>query len=565
MRGRAHPLATVPPWLLGVLCSTPLAVAYLPIRPPAADLAAATYRSDLFTRNGFQLWDNGWYGGHHLPGYSLFAPALGALLTPRGCLAISAVLAAGLFGALARRGFAPVAAQAATAWFAIGFGVELVSGRMPYDLGVAVGLAALLALAGALRFSSSDAGGAGARGRSMPTRSPLTRSALRRPVPPSRVLTAVALVLAALTGLTSPVAGAFLALAGVAIALATAAHGRGVAFAAAALIPVLLLQLAFSEGGYEPFAASAFWPALAGTLLVMVLLAREGQRLLAVGAGLYALALVASYATHTAMGGNAARLGPLVAGPLLVGVLWQRRALLLAVLTPLLLYWSVVTPVRDLVDLVGDPSVHAAYYAPLLDELQSRSGARPLRVEIPLTAAHWESDYVAARFSLARGWERQLDTHYAAPFYAPLLTPAAYLAWLRDNGVDYVALPDVPLDHAGQAEGRLIAGGLPYLVPLWRSIHWRLYAVRGATPLASAPATLTSLRSDGFSLSLSRAATALVRVRYTPYWAILSGRGCVGPAPGGWTAVSTSAPEQVVVGIRFALGRIRATRSRCVE
>ena len=54
------------------------------VAPLSADLAAAGYRSDLFARAGFTLWDNGWYGGHHLLAYSLLAPALGALL---GCAA----------------------------------------------------------------------------------------------------------------------------------------------------------------------------------------------------------------------------------------------------------------------------------------------------------------------------------------------------------------------------------------------------------------------------------------------------------------------------------------------
>ena len=48
---------------------------------------------------------------------------------------------------------------------------------------------------------------------------------------------------------------------------------------------------------------------------------------------------------------------------------------------------------------------------------------------------------------------------------------------MRENHVAYVALPDVRLDEAGQAEGALIARGLPYLREVWRSAHWRLYAL----------------------------------------------------------------------------------------
>ena len=61
--------------------------AYLVLAPPSADLAAQDYRADL----GLVLWDNGWYGGHHMPGYSVLFPPLAALLGPRLVGALSAV------------------------------------------------------------------------------------------------------------------------------------------------------------------------------------------------------------------------------------------------------------------------------------------------------------------------------------------------------------------------------------------------------------------------------------------------------------------------------------------
>jgi len=80
--GRASPPRSwrVPPaWLLTAF----LGAVYLVIAPASPDLAAASYRSYLFGRFGFLLWDNSWYGGHHLPAYSLLAPALGDALAGR--------------------------------------------------------------------------------------------------------------------------------------------------------------------------------------------------------------------------------------------------------------------------------------------------------------------------------------------------------------------------------------------------------------------------------------------------------------------------------------------------
>jgi hypothetical protein len=478
----ARPLGTA------LAVAIPLTIAYLILAPAAGDLAAATYRSGLFARAGFTTWDTGWYAAHGywLPSYSLLSPALGALLGVRTLLVLSAVAASILFALIAERLFSPAAARVAAAWFALGMCVSLLSGRVPYDLGFAVGLGAVLAAIDG-RFG-------------------------------------LALALAVLTSAASPVAGVFLALAAVAGALGLAFAGnevsvrssslRCVALAGAAIAPILILSLAYPNGGYEPFAASAFWPALAGTLLIALLLPTgplgdTGRLVVRVGAALYALALIAAYAIHTPMGGNAARLGPLLAGPLLAGVLWERAAsgtatdggagpsrqssssqgtrtprhprALLAALAPVLLYWQLVTPIRDYSSIAGDPSTKASYYAPALAELRALTHDKPTIVEVPLTKAHWEAAYLAGHdgVKLARGWERQLDTRYAAIFYRPPLSPSIYRAWLAENKVQYVALPDAPLDKAGVLEGALIAHGLPYLRELWHSQHWRVYRAIG--------------------------------------------------------------------------------------
>ena len=163
-------------------------------------------------------------------------------------------------------------------------------------------------------------------------------------------------------------------------------------------------------------------------------------------------------------------------------MLWERHRALLLALAPVLLYWQLATPIRDYSSIAGDPSVNASYYAPVLAELQRLRHERPTIVEVPMTAAHWESAYLAGHdgIELARGWERQLDTRYAAIFYRKTLSAAAYRAWLSENRVVYVALADVRLDQAGRLEGELIARGLPYLRELWHSAHWRLYRVVGS-------------------------------------------------------------------------------------
>ena len=418
--------------------------------------------------------------------------------------------------------------------------MELLSGRVAYDLGLAIGLLALLALQ---------------RGH-------------------PRAASAAAL----LTSLASPVAGAFLALAGLAAALAGAGNLRAgpgrwaTALVAAALAPILVATVAFPEGGWEPFAPSVFWPGVAGIVAIALALPRIAGELrpgtagaLRRGAWLYAAALVGSYLLRTPVGSNAARLGELVATPLVAGALWERRRLALALLAPVLLYWQLETPLNDFAALAGDRSVSASYYAPLAAELSRLSAGAPLRVEIPQMGAHWEAVYVprASSIMLARGWERQLDTRYAALFYRAPLTAAAYRGWLAENAVSYVALPDARLDFSGAAEGRLIAAGLPYLREVWRAAHWRLFAVRDAQPLAQPPARLRLAGPDAFGLRVPGRGRFEVRLRFTPYWALLRGSGCVSEAPGGWTSVRADAAGSIRVGIDFSPARILEHGPRC--
>jgi hypothetical protein len=570
----------MPPWLLGIALAAPLAAAYLIVSPPSGDLAAATYRSDLFARAGFTIWDNGWYAGHALPAYSLLAPALGAWLGLRVLLALSAVLAAALFGLLASRRLPPRAARAATLAFAFGFCAELPSGRVPYDLGAAVALAGAIAIAGAADSDSASASESSGAARAA---TPLAATA----------------ALAILASAASPVAGAFLALAGVAVAIVALQQRRrsGVLAGAAAAVPalayILLLALAFPEGGYEPFAAGAFWPELAAAVAIAALLPQgclspTARRTVRIGAGLYALALCASFLIRTPMGGNVVRLGAMFGAPIVVGVLWtgggaspRARAglslrgrrntgrLVLAMLAPLLLYWQTATAIDDQIALAGDPTVHASFYAPLRGELLRLAGGHPIRVEVPLTNAHWESAYLpGGPISIARGWERQLDTRYDRLFYRPRLSVSAYRRWLASNAISFVALPVAKLDSAGRQERRLIDSGPPYLRQVWSSARWRLFAVLGATPLAQPPARMLAVGTDSFTLRAPRAGSYEVRLRWTPYWIPThptSAAACVSRAPDGFTDVRVRRAGTVRVGAAFSLGRLFADGPRCAD
>src|SRR5262245_12980425 len=88
-------------WVLAPILAA--AIVYVVVEPPTTDLAAQTFRSDLFASHGFLIWNNYWYGGHYLLGYSVLFPPLGATFGVAEVGAASAVVAAALFALLTER------------------------------------------------------------------------------------------------------------------------------------------------------------------------------------------------------------------------------------------------------------------------------------------------------------------------------------------------------------------------------------------------------------------------------------------------------------------------------
>jgi hypothetical protein len=509
------------PWSLACIALASLtAGVYVGIHPASPDLAAQAFRADLVADHGLVIWDGQWYGGHSTPGYSVVAPAIAAALGLWITGALTIVVSAVLFARLVGDRFG-TGGRVGALWFAVGVGSSVFSGRLTFALGVAVGLAALLAAQADRRALGGG--------------------------------------LSVLTMLTSPLAGAFLALVSAARAIVT--RGRGdMVVAACALLSGLALTAAFPERGAQPFGEPALQWILLITLAGFVAIPRE-HRALRVGIVLYAAAAVAAYAIDTPVGNNVARLGALFGGPVAACVLWP-RPLILGLLALPLLSWQWARPVIDVQAAANDPSTERSYYTPLLDALRRQPPMPIGRLEIPITHNHWEATYVASKVALARGWERQLDRHVNGLFYRQGLTAASYRAWLDRLGVRWVALPDTRLEGASYPESFLIRGGLPYLTPVWHNRHWQLFAVRQPAPLVRGPARLTAMTIDSFTLRANRPGHVRVTVHWQPYWALTSGRGCVYPA-GEWTGVRTHGAGTIRVATAFAIQRIGARSPRC--
>jgi hypothetical protein len=500
-------------WLPAVALSSALCLLMIAWSPPVGDLAAQVFRAELFERAGLAIWNGSWYGGHYTLTYSVLFPPLAALLGPQVVGMLSVVSSSYLFDRLVRDRWG-AEARWATLWFAAGVVTLLADGQLTFALGVAFALASLRCLQ-------------------------VGRGAL-------------AVLAAAGCALASPVAAVFLAL---------------------TVVP----NLAFPEPGQFPFVFSSYiaipaW--CAGALILTQGVRDEERQLRRVIAG-YAIVATAIWLVPNALGGNAVRLGALFGGPVLAAVLLSRRPRptvptwffgpLLAAAIVGSLYWQVTASVSEIARTVGDPATARAYFEPATRWLRAH-GAEGTRIEVPPTENHWEAAYLAPRFELARGWLRQLDTTRDDIFYGSEdLTHRAYSTWLRGNAISYVALPDARLDYSSTAERRLIISEPSYLDLRFQSRHWRIYAVRNPKPLVApigpgrsglGPGRAETLwvGRQGFALHVTEPGEFLVRVKFTPYWSIARGAGCI-LHHGDWTVARAARPGVFRVSADFSLGR----------
>jgi hypothetical protein len=472
-----------------------------------ADWPAQLLRLEIVERDGPAVWNNLWFAGHHTPGYGILFPVLGAVLGATAVAIASCIVAAGSFHFLVRG--AGRRSTAASVVFAAGTVVNVAVGRLTFALGLAIALAALAAVRHRRRW--------------------------------------VATVLVVATAPASPVAAMMLALALAAWGL----HEKRtwlLGLAAAAAAPVAAAALLFPQGGRFPFLPGAFaWSIVVAAIIV----GATDACVVRLGAGLYALACTATFLVPNPLGANATRLGMFLAAPVIVLTARRLRSPHIAIALAAMVWWQ-WSPAFDGVARAGlDPSSAAAYHEPLVDAVLA-AGDPEGRIEVVPTRRHWETVYVASELPLARGWERQLDIGRNAIFYEPGLDPDTYHRWLRDHAVQFVALADVPVDPSAHQEAALVRNGLPFLEPVWRNAHWRLWRVVDAEPLVEGPARLVQVGATEIVLDVKAAESVLVRVRYSSHWS-LDRTGCVEASPDGWTIVR---PEQLGrVSLRPVLAR----------
>ena len=522
---RAHSLLREAMFAAGSAAS--LAVLLFWLGPPGNDLAAHVYQRTVFLHDGFQLWNNFWYGGRYsFVTYSVLYYPLAALFGIKALAVASIATAALAFAFVVGRQWGPLARWSSRT-FAVVWAGLVISAAFPFALGFALGLLALWALQAGKRWRFG--------------------------------------ILAVLTAAASPLAFLLLAIFLLGIGLGMLERRRRL------LVPALivggvgmvefLLTRVFPDGGRYPFTKFELTAVLVFCGLGAALTWRvEHARMIRWFFVAYGLACLGTFVVASPLGENIVRVR-FAALPIAVLVLslrgWRPMpvaavALLLAAAWNLSPHaWSYSRARSE------HPAAQEAYWQPAVEFL-SANLTPSYRVEVVDTVGHWAAVYLPrADIPLTRGWFRQDDFPQNEVLYDRLDGPT-YINWLRNLGVRYVVLTDAPTDYSAKQEALLIQSGRTALVPVLRSPHMTIYSVPHARPIVTGPgsAQLVELAQTHIVLNLSSAGLYRLAIRYSPYWSAVG--ACVTPGDDGMIRLDSFQPGQVLLQFKVKARRALA-------
>jgi hypothetical protein len=494
--------------------------------PPGNDLAAHVYQRTVFLHNGFQLWNNFWYGGRYsFVTYSVLYYPLAGFLGIKPLAVASIATAALAFTVVVGRQWGPLARWSSRT-FAVVWAGLVISAAFPFALGIALGLLSIWALQAGKRWRFG--------------------------------------ILAVLTAAASPLAFLLLTIFLAGIGLGMLERRRRL------LVPTLivmgvgvsefLLTRAFSDGGRYPFSTFELFSILlfctiGGALTWQV----ESARMIRWFFVAYAVASVVAYAVASPLGENIARVR-FAALPIAVLVLSLRSWRPLPVVALVLVlagFWNLSPHAWSFSRASVEPTAHEAYWAPAVSYLREHL-TPSYRVEAVDTSGHWAAVYLPrADIPLTRGWFRQDDFPQNEVLYDNM-TGTTYRAWLRSLGVRYVLLTDAPTDYSSKQEALLIHNGRSGLIPVHNTRHITIFEVPKPRPIVTGqgPARMIRLGQTQMVMEVSSPGHYRVAVRYSPYWSAVNKSGCVSKGDDGMLRVDAQRRGRIVLQFK-----VKATRA----
>lgn len=454
--------------VVAILAATPALLILLVLRPIPPDMAAQLARADVSGLNPTASWWTSWYGGITTPSYSLITPILMHWI---GCQNVGVVSAAVTIACCLRL-LPERNLRLSAALVSFGATANVLSGRITFALGAAFGALTLVAIQKNRRK--------------------------------------VAIALTVLTTVTSPLAGMFLVVIGI------AAHGRKATLhrVAPLTVPVLVsggvVALAFPLSGIMPISHREV---LAGASLPLLAFAACTNSTIKRAAVLLGIGTIVCALTPNPIGGNILRLPVLFAAPAIVATSQRKKAI--AVIVSFAALAELLTVTSEDIALGHSPSASESFYAPLVANIPEREQPSH-RIEVLSPDSQGAAYYVSQHMPLARGWERQVDVKRNPLFYDKhALTPESYRTWLDSLAVAWVAVPSVGVDYGYSSEANLLRNSqLPYLTPIWRNNDWILYAVDNPSSMTSGPAQVSNITAHTIRLNAAQAGSGLLKVSW---------------------------------------------------
>ena len=512
-----------------------LAAVLVWVGPPGVDLAAHAYQRTFLLHNGFAVWNNFWYGGRYsFVTYSFLYYPLAVLFGIKA-LAVATIAAAALgFTLVVWREWGPVA-RFSSRTFAVLWAGTVLSAAFPFALGAALALLSLSALQQGRR----------------------------------RIFAALVI----LTLLASPLAFLLLALVLAGGMLEHRPRRATVLVVLSAGAFELLLRRLFPGQGRFPFSLADFVPGVAFAVLGIAVTIRvpRARQLLGIFS-VFLAAILLAFVIPSDLGANVERLKyAAIPIALLAVAIAPRRILLAMALVAVACFWNISALAHTAKSAAADPAHTTAYWAPAIRFLHANLSPS-YRVEAIDTVEHWPAAYLPdAGIPIVRGWYRQSDFPQNELLYDRVLTPKAYEAWLRAQGVRYVVLSDAPPDYSALKEAELVGSGHTSLVPVFRSAHVSVLELPDPTPIVTGRggASVLWMWPTRIVALVDAPGRYKVRVRWSPYWR--ASTGCVWRGPDGTLRllapraglVSLSVSVNVASGLEALTGR--SPRRTCTK
>ncbi|MCW2594815.1 MAG: hypothetical protein JWP39_703 [Jatrophihabitans sp.] len=487
----------IPAWMLAPTAFAIVnAVAFFLLRPGVNDLWAARARASAVSHGVGLFYWFGWFGGGSTPGnYSVVTPYISSWIGTELVGALAAVAATVLCTVLVRGTAHP---RGAAAVAAVAIAINLWSGRVPFLLGSAFAVGALIAVRRRQRTAT------------------------------------VGLTL--LSILASPVSGAFVVvgLSGTFLSTRTKAYRPIIAYAVGtAVLAIGGVALAFGTPGPEPFSFMLLIE-LVGALLLL-LAARPPDHIRAT-IWVSVLASTVLFLVPNGMGSNFARFVWFCLPVAVIATGTARRWVVAVAALPLVISGMTGT-ITDLQNS-GRPVSTVDYYTPLANRLDRIVGLENYRVEVVNHGAHAGYDALLTHASLARGWETQEDIALNKSLSQDPLSPVTYKVWLDNNAVGYVALPSSSVNK--YPEYTLVAQhSAPYLTRIWSNADWELFRVSNPTPIVAHPAVLVGHTQSAMTIDIPCTCAVTVRVRWSKFLSATAPASGGPPSPAGTKAQPT--------------------------